>query len=76
MKNAERIAVDVGNSRVKVGHFGPLEDRLPACRASFVFSIGDDAAWSTVVRDLAGIPGRLPSAVIAGSSQQGVDWLV
>jgi len=76
MQTRERIAVDVGNSRVKVGHFGPLEGQLPVCRESFAFSIADHAAWTTVVADLAGFPDSLSSAVVAGSNQHGVDWLV
>jgi len=76
MNSRETIAIDVGNSRVKIGRMGPHENRLPVCREAFVFSIGDQSAWESVSADLAGNHGTPTAAVIAGSSQQGVDWLV
>jgi type III pantothenate kinase len=75
MANAARIAVDVGNSRIKMGRFVSGEGPLPECQESLVFLVDDEAAWSD---SLASWAKQLPGAdgVVAGSNQPGVDRLI
>lgn len=75
MNSPDRIAIDVGNSRIKIGSFMRLAGPLPECQESLVFSLQDDGEWSRAVADLAE---RTPGArvVAAGSNQKGVDRLL
>lgn len=75
MANAARIAVDVGNSRIKMGRFVSGEGPLPECQQSLVFLVDDEAAWSDSLSSWAN---QLPDAdsVVAGSNQPGVDRLI
>ena len=75
MTTAGRIAVDVGNSRIKIGRFLSGEVLLPECQESLVFLLDDEAAWSSALTDWAR---QIPAGdgVVAGSNQPGVDRLI
>ena len=75
MTAQNRIAVDVGNSRIKIGRFVSGGGPLPEVRESLVFSLRDQTEWSSAVDEFAA---RDPAAdvVVAGSNQSGVDQLL
>lgn len=71
MKSGSAIAVDIGNSRIKIGRFTSGEN-LPECSESLVFLLSDEEEWVAAVRELAE---QTPEAsgVIAGSNQPGIE---
>jgi len=75
MKNESSIAVDIGNSRIKIGRFASREGSIPECAESLVFLLSDEEEWATALRELAEAnPGV--TAVIAGSNQPGIEALL
>lgn len=74
MTTASRIAIDAGNSRIKIGRF-VTEKPLARCEESQVFLLRDEPGWAGSVRELAD---RFPKieSVIAGSNQSGIDRLL
>lgn len=72
MTNEVSIAVDVGNSRIKIGQFNDGEDSLPECCASLVFLLRDEAGWTQAMRDFSQ---QFCTAVgvVAGSNRAGIE---
>lgn len=71
MKSGTSIAVDIGNSRVKIGCFTSGES-LPECSESLVFLLSDEEEWVSAVRGLAEQTPDV-TGVIAGSNQPGIE---
>ncbi|MGH7202589.1 MAG: hypothetical protein ACREJB_18425, partial [Planctomycetaceae bacterium] len=76
------LAVDVGNSRVKLGVFDRREDRapgaLPTCLHAVAVACPDPLPWSEIVVCLAGAIEAV-ECVIAGANPTGIrrvlaDW--
>jgi type III pantothenate kinase len=75
MTAQNRIAVDVGNSRIKIGRFVASSGPLPDFRESLVFTLRSQAEWLSAVDEFAaGNPAA--DVVVAGSNQSGVDLLL
>lgn len=70
-----RIAIDVGNSRIKIGRFVPGGGPLAECQESLVCSRLDQAEWSRAVDEFAAANSDV-DVVVAGSNRSGTDLLL
>ncbi|MBC8291493.1 MAG: type III pantothenate kinase [Planctomycetes bacterium] len=66
------IAIDIGNSRIKIGRFTHGEGSLPECCESHVFLLSDESGWATAVGRLAE-ESHPRAGVIAGSNHTGIE---
>ena len=76
---AHRLAIDVGNSRIKLGLFAisppPARGALPTCLQRIVVPASEDVPWNTLLEWKAACPSWRP-AVMAGSNPHGVERLL
>lgn len=72
MTSESSIAVDIGNSRIKIGRFASPEGALPECTESLIFLLSDAEEWAMALQELAEANPDA-TAVIAGSNQPGIE---
>lgn len=68
-----RLAIDVGNSRIKLGLFQAISNttNVPVCVEAFNVSLDEDIPWQRVIAATGN--SRTVAGVLVGSNQAGVD---